>query len=314
MHDLRRLIGSPNALFTFEAAARLRNFTRAAEELGVTQAAVSAAVKALEIQVGATLFARGHRQVRLTQAGEQFYKDVSLGLGHIARSAEALGAARAGHEVAFSTSTAFASHWIIPRLPAFRAAHPGIDLRIQTSDRDTEITAERITLAVRRGPADYVPPPGFEAEVLADERLFPVCSPAYLRATGPLTSLADLAERKLIHLEELYRPRPTWREFLAHFAIPFREAGESLRLNDYGLVVQAAVGSQGIALGWAHIVAYSLRAGLLVPALPRVWATGNRFYLISRARQALAADAVLVRDWLIAEARREADIGLVEAA
>ena len=121
MRDLRRLIGSPSALFTFEASARHGSFTLAAKELGVTQAAVSFSIKKLEQNLGLTLFQRHHRRLELTDAGERLYQDVALGLGHIGRSAESLSRTATSEHVTISCSTAFASHWVLPRLPNFRA-------------------------------------------------------------------------------------------------------------------------------------------------------------------------------------------------
>jgi DNA-binding transcriptional LysR family regulator len=115
MRSLRAVLPAPSALFAFEAAARLGSFTRAASELGITQAAVSYAVKQLEARLGQPLFLRQHRRVALTEAGERFFQDVSIGLGHIRRSAETLMSRGAAGHVTLSCSTAFASWWMLPR-------------------------------------------------------------------------------------------------------------------------------------------------------------------------------------------------------
>ena len=144
MQSLRHLLPSAGSLIVFEAAGRLGSFTGAGRELGMSQAAVSYAVRGLERQLGVALFLRKHRQVRLTEAGERFFADVTLGLSHIRKSAEELRAFAGGGHVTLSASTAFASFWMMPRLQQFRDDLPGIDLRIQTSDRDIDLIAEGI--------------------------------------------------------------------------------------------------------------------------------------------------------------------------
>ena len=177
MQNLRRLLPSAGSLIVFEAAGRLASFTAAARELGMSQAAVSYAVRGLETQLGVPLFHRRHRQVRLTEAGTRFFADVSLGLSHIRKSAEDLRQLAVGSHVTLSASTAFASFWMMPRLQQFREDLPGVDLRIQTADRDLDIVAEGIPLGIRGGdPQDW---PSYEALPLAPEEIFPVAGAAY---------------------------------------------------------------------------------------------------------------------------------------
>lgn len=299
MRKLRFRIPSPAALITFEAAARHLSFTSAAEELHVSQAAVSSAIKGLEGDLGVDLFVRQHKRVVLTAAGQRFYNDVAMGLGHIARSAEAVRRSTEDKHVILSSSTAFASHWVIPRLPNLRAQHLEIDIRIQTADRDTDIGPDPLLIGVRRGLGDW---PNYRSFRFADESLIPVCSPSYLQEHGAPHDLADIARRTLIHLDEPHRSRPTWKDWFGHFGVEFEDGGEGLRLNDYSLVVQAAIGGQGIALGWAHIVDHPLRDGLLVPAHAANWATGYAFFVVGNRSVDLAWEASMVKDWILTEA------------
>ncbi|MGH6892760.1 MAG: LysR substrate-binding domain-containing protein, partial [Dongiaceae bacterium] len=194
------------------------SFTQAAVELNVSQAAASAAVKSLEHSLALQLFVRGNNRVELTEAGKRLYGDVAIGFGHIGQSLETLLSIRHDPHVTVSSSTAFGSHWVLPRLPAFRLRHPSIDLRIQTSDRDTDLNAEKIPLGIRRGTGAW---PEYESVPFAHEVLFPVCSPDYLRSADPVTRLRDLPRRTLIHLEEPYRPRPAWRDWFAHHGFSY---------------------------------------------------------------------------------------------
>ncbi|TIS14484.1 MAG: LysR family transcriptional regulator, partial [Mesorhizobium sp.] len=181
----------------------LGSFTGAAEELGLTQAAISYSVKLLEKDLSTVLFHRRHRVVELTDAGRHFYADVTSALQQIARSADTLRHTDSDR-VTVDSSTAFASHWMIPRIPAFRSRFPDIDIRLLTSDRDVEIGQDPSLIGIRRGNGEW---PDYQAARVAEEVIVPVCSPAYLRQHPRW--LEQRYEGTLIHLEEPHRPRPT---------------------------------------------------------------------------------------------------------
>lgn len=297
MRSLRDLIPSANALVVFETAGRRLSFTAAAQELGMTQAAVSYAVKGLEQHLGLPLFHRRHRAVALTEAGARLHADVTLGLGHIRRSLETLiPQARGGH-VTLSASTAFASFWMLPRLQTFRDALPGVELRLQTSFRDLDIAAEGIPLAIRGGdPADW---PGYGAGLLAAEEVWAVAAPSYLARAGTPATPAALKRHRLIHLEEPHRPAATWADWFADAG----EAGpvpEGFRFNDYALLIQAVMEGQGVALGWKHLIERLVAAGLLVRLTGHAMRTGRDFHVVWPASRPLPAAASRVRDWLLA--------------
>lgn len=298
MQNLRRLLPSAGSLIVFEAAGRLASFTAAARELGMSQAAVSYAVRGLETQLGVPLFHRRHRQVRLTEAGTRFFADVSLGLSHIRKSAEDLRQLAVGSHVTLSASTAFASFWMMPRLQQFREDLPGVDLRIQTADRDLDIVAEGIPLGIRGGdPQDW---PNYEALPLAPEEIFPVAGAAYAARFGLPRTVADLASHRLIHLEEPFREAANWEDWFRSAGLSFAVTGTGLRINDYALVIQAAMEGQGIAIGWRHLVERLLASGLLVRVTDHVMTTGKGFYVVWPKEGELSGNARRVRDWLAA--------------
>ncbi|TGQ73259.1 LysR family transcriptional regulator [Mesorhizobium sp. M00.F.Ca.ET.186.01.1.1] len=300
MRSLRHLLPSAGSLIVFEAAGRLSSFTAAGRELGMTQAAVSYAVRGLEEQLGAKLFQRRHRQVSLTEAGQRFHADVSLGLSHIRKSAEDLRLQATGGHVTLAASTAFGSFWMMPRLQQFRDELPGIDLRIQTADRDLDIIAEGIPLAVRGGePRDWA---DYHSLPLADEEIFPVAGASYVAKFGLPETVGDLAKHRLIHLEEPYREAASWEEWFQSAGANFGDAGRGLRINDYALVIQAVMEGQGIALGWRHLAERLLATGLLVPVTDHVMRTGTAFYVIWPKNRDLSDNARKVRDWLVAQA------------
>jgi DNA-binding transcriptional LysR family regulator len=296
MSHLRNQLPPLNALVVFEAAGRLASFTQAARELNMTQAAVSYAIKQLEDALGLSLFQREHQRVRLNAEGRRYHQDVTLALEHLRRSTEALTQRRRGQHVTLSCSTAFASWWMLPRLARFRAEVPGIDLRLQTTDRDLDLAAENVSLGIRRGNGRYL---GCDAVKLVDEVILPICSPAYLQRMGPVGSLADLARHRLIHLDEPFRPRPGWGDYLkatGGSAAMLLDPG--LHMNDYALVISAALEGQGIALGWRHQTDHLVARGLLVHPWERPWVTGLAFHIVWPHGAELTPEVIAVRDWL----------------
>lgn len=296
METLRQLVPSVNSLVVFEAAGRLMSFSGAARELHMTQAAVSYAIGRLEVQLGLSLFLREYRRVRLTEAGQRFHADVSMGLSHIQRSAQSLRAVAVGTHVTISASTAFAAFWMVPRLQRFREDLPDIDLRIQTADRDLDLMGEGIPLGIRGGsPEEW---PQYDYEVLAPEEIYPVCGASYLARFDRPASAADLLSHRLIHLEEPYRRAVTWSEWFASVGIERHRAPKGLQINDYVLVIQSVIEGQGIALGWRHLTEGLVGKGVLLRLTDHSLATGKNFYVIWPKDMPLSPAARSVRDWL----------------
>lgn len=294
------MLPSPGALIVFEAAGRHLSFTAAGRELGMSQAAVSYAVRGLESQLGVSLFARRHRRVALTEAGERFFADVTLGLTHIRKSAEELRALTSDAHVTLAASTAFASFWMMPRLQKLRDDLPGVDLRIQTSERDLDITAEGIPLAVRGGdPGDW---PDYGTAPLATEEIYAVAAPRYIERHGMPATLEELAGHRLIHLEEPFRPAADWRDWFSSAGLKGKALTRGLVINDYALVIQATMEGEGIALGWRHLSERLVRAGLLVRVSDHSLTTGRDFYVVWQKARDLTEPARRVRDWLVASA------------
>lgn len=299
MKSYRRLLPSANSLIAFEAAGRHENFTRAAEELGMSQAAVSYAVRSLEAQLGVALFQRIHRAVTLTEAGERFHADVSAGLARIGKSAEDLRAKGREVNVTLAASTAFASMWMLPRLARLRADLPDIDLRIQTSVRDLDLEDEGIPLGVRGGdPADW---PDHHAALLAPEIITAVASPAYIEQNGMPGDLDTLTRCRLIWLEEPVRRACNWPEWFSSAGVAYAPIGRPLAINDYVLVIQAVLAGEGVALGWRHLIDAQIESGLLVPVGGHALDTGQAFYVVWPKARDLNSHAARVRDWLLQE-------------
>lgn len=299
MRSLRHLLPSIGDLVVFEAAGRLKSFTGAGLELNLSQAAVSYSIRRLEDDLGTKLFRREHRRVELTDAGTRFLADVTLGLSHIRSSAEEIRNRNQSGHVTLAASTSFASFWMLPRLQKFREDLPSIDLRIQTADRDLSLAVEGIPLGVRGGaPDDW---PDYESRKIADEVVLPVASPKYLAENPDIQSSAEaIAKCRLIHLEEPSRPAVTWGEWLRSAGVDNPKTSGGLRINDYVLVIQAAMEGQGIALGWQHLIGPALESGLLASIDLHPMRTGKGFYVIWPKTIPLSPAAASVRDWLVA--------------
>ena len=307
MRELRRLVHSPHHLFVFEVCGRLLSFTKAAEELGVSQPAVSLAIRQLETAIGHDLFERRHRAIRLTEAGERFFNEVSASFERLLNAAREVNRGDDEGLVTLSISTAFANYWVMPRMTRLHRSHPNIDLRLQVVDKDVDLEYQNVSLGIRRGRGGW---PGYDSASIAREEIFAVASPAYLAANPRPKSVEDLLQHHFIHLEEPFRPRPKWHDWFASFGIDFVDRGEGLRLNDYALVIQAAMAGEGVAIGWRHVTDSLIKKRLLVPVLPQSWKTGEEFHLIWSDRTELSESAQQVRDWIIEEAKAAAMVRL----
>ncbi|MFK7732148.1 MAG: LysR substrate-binding domain-containing protein [Pseudomonadales bacterium] len=290
---------SMSGLKVFSCAAQRLSFTAAAEELGLSQPAVSHAVKQLEKHLGTPLFSRHHRGLQLTPAGEKFYADITIGLSHIEQSVQSLQLMAADDErVTLSISTAFATHWLLPRVAGFKVKYPHIDLRFQTTAYDIDLNQAGIGLGVRYGSGSW---PSYHSWRLFDEEVLAVCSPDYLVGNA-IVDPASLQQHALIHLDEPHRTRMDWHRWFAHLGIEAQAMNLALNLNDYAIVLQAAIEGQGIALGWHYIVERLVANGQLVPACQQTVCTEKGFYLVSPANIPLTPYTKTVRDWMLAEA------------
>lgn len=294
------------ALRAFEAVARLRGFGRAAEELGVTQSAVSQHVKSLEEWLGQRLLVRGGGRVSPTAEGSRLAGAVKQGFGLVTTVCTELRAAKgAPLSLNISCLPGFAHVWLIPRLIGFDQLHPDIPVSITSTATLANFTDDETDLAIRYGLGGYA---GLHVEKLLSETLFPVCAPSLLAQEPPLRSTEDLARHTLLvdDVIDLGGNPPTW-EFWA------RETGQSLptparvrRFGQSNMVVQAAERGLGVALGRSPLVADSLARGTLVK--PFAGETASQFaYWIVCPPEALKIPRIRdFRDWLLAEAQDSA--------
>lgn len=297
MRSVRRSLPSLGALVLFEAAARLESFTGAAGELGVTQAAVSRQVKALERDLGVALFTRGHRRVTLTPAGQVLASATAGAFGQIADALDAVRQLAAPDQVTVGVTPAFTHFWLMPRLPAFRAAHPGVKLRLVAEDADVDLRRARRDVAVRYG----LPPfeDGRSVASGADE-VFPVCSPALAgrlaeRSGGVSPNLAALP---LIESDWANPSWLTWQDWLSRVGLGGAPIACDLRFNHYADSVYAALDGAGVVLGWRRLVGDLLEQGRLVRLGDRALVPPERYHVLLPQDRDPSGPATRFADWL----------------
>lgn len=302
---MARSLPSLDLLRGFEAAARQLSFTRAAAELFLTQSAVSRQVQALEEHLGVPLFERRHREIRLTDAGQQLYRTAAEALRQLSDTADRIRAQNQARALTVSCSIGFASLWLVPRLGDFRAQHPDIEIRIDANNRLIDLDRERVELAVRYCPAQIAPA---GSQQLFGEEVMPVCSPALIDVPGkPLAEPADLRHQVLLHYQMAEKVWPTgaWPVWLETMKLHGLQAAGSVQFNQYDQLINAALEGQGVALGVSPLVRRHLRQGRLVALFEKRFASPRGYFLVTARFAALRADVQAFAAWMHASAERD---------
>jgi LysR family glycine cleavage system transcriptional activator len=292
---------STTALRAFEVAARRLNFTQTASELNLTQGAVSHQIRELETRLGVALFERRGRGLELSTAGQRYLPFAQDALDRMRAGSRALQPDQPGHALTVSLSPPFAAKWLVPRLGAFLASHPDIDLRISANMHHVTFAGDGIDMAIRHGNGDW---PDLDVTRLWTEEIFPVCSPALLANGPPLRDIADLANHVLIH----DRSRTGWTAWLDNVGADTGaiELDRGPGFNETSLAIDAAVAAQGVVLSRSALVAGDLAAGRLVQPLRETQPAPFAYWIVCPKADAEAPNIARFRDWLIEEAATDA--------
>jgi LysR family transcriptional regulator, glycine cleavage system transcriptional activator len=303
MHKTLRRLPSLDFLRGFEAAGRRLSFTLAAEELFLTQSALSRQVKALEDALGVALFERGHRTLSLTKVGAAFHRAVTENLREIAAAADALQAPHRDPGLTVSTTVSFASLWLIPRLPAFRAAHPAIDVYVSANDRMVDLAKGDVDVAIRYLAHPRAPD---NATFLFGERFMPVASPALVKRGPRLAKPEDLARHVLLHFDDPEGRTPwiNWSAWLAANGAPDLKAAGALRFSLYDQVIQAAIDGQGVALGRIPLISGVLDRRQLVAPFGKRYDAPRGYYAIPAPHANAQSEVVAFIAWLRKESAK----------
>jgi LysR family transcriptional regulator, glycine cleavage system transcriptional activator len=287
-----------NALKAFEAAARYESFTRAAEELSVTQGAVSHQVKALEEVLGLRLFQREPRRLIITETGRDYLEVVRDALDRIAVGTERLQQRQSSGVLTVSTSPNFASKWLVHRLGRFAESHPGIDLRVSATLQHIDFAREDVDVAVRHseGPAS-----GLDCIQLYTEELLPVCSPRLLEGPSGLRTPGDLVHHPLLHLDN----RQDWTKWLDAAGIKDMDMSRGPVLNQASIILDAAVDGQGVALARTGLAAHDLINGRLVRPFELSLPVTYAYWVVCPKATAQLPKIETFRNWLVAEASED---------
>ncbi|MBH0239847.1 transcriptional regulator GcvA [Methylobrevis albus] len=300
---LRRNLPPVNSLVIFEAAARHLNFTRAAGEMGLTQAAVSRQIQALEADLGTSLFVRQARGLQLTKDGERLRHAVTMGLEYIATtSADIRRRQRRPRELTVSTSVSFASYWLVARLAKFRGQHPEIDLRLLASAQVSDLTASGIDVAIRYGFGHWL---GLSSERLFGNEIWPVCAPRYLEGRPKLRNVSDLLNETLLSLGEFDDNWTTWDSWFRAHDLTNRPVGRTIAYDNYLVLLQAALRGEGIALCGQRLAEDFIVRGDLVRPIEIALSSEKAFYLVYPSTTDLSPAAEAFCAWLRDEAKAE---------
>jgi DNA-binding transcriptional LysR family regulator len=292
MPNLRRNLPSGNALFVFEAAARCGSFTRAAEELYVSQPAVSRMLARMEDHIGVLLFERTRGSVVLTESGRILYREISEGFSGIERAIREIKALSSGLEtVELSVSTAFTTHWLMPRMHRFQAEFPNVSLRFGLIPGRIRGSLGDSDLGMR---LRHHSEGGTDSVTMMRETLLPVCNPAYLARGNEPDTVIVLDDVEL-----------GWQHQFAAFSEGRRSVGSTLRFNDYGIVLQAALLGRGAALGWLNVVSHWLTQGALVPIGDELITTERSCFLVHPEHKPMRPVVARIRDWIVGESESE---------
>lgn len=286
----------------FEAAARTLSFTKAGEELFITQSAVSRQIRALEDHLGVALFERRPRALVLTEQGRALQRAAVELLERLQQVTDGLRAQQTAPQLTVTTTNGFASLWLIPRLRGFTATYPAIDVRISATYKPLDLERSLVDVAVRYCREDAAPPGAIR---LFGEELFAVCGPALLRdGPHPLRSIADLRHHALLSLEEPGENKTwlDWNTWLAAQGYPDLKPASTLHFDGYDQLIGAAISGQGVAMGIGRLVSNLLRTGQLVAPFEAATAGPHGYYILLSEATGRRPHVQAFVDWLVREA------------
>lgn len=287
-----------NALKAFESAARHLSFTKAAEELFVTQAAISHQIKALEDHLGLKLFLRKNRSLLLTEEGQGFFQDIRDIFVQLHEATEKLLARGAKGSLTVSMQPSFAIQWLVPRLNLFSELHPDIDVRIKAVDQDEGSLTDDVDVAVYYGRGYWR---NLRSDKLQPEYLLPVCSPLLLNSGKPLQEVTDLRFHNLLHDGS----RKSWKSWFSSQGFKHFNVNQGPIFSHSSMVLQAAIHGQGVALAHNVLARPDISSGRLIVPFHHVLISKDAYYLVCRDSQSELGKISAFRQWLVSMVQQE---------
>lgn len=309
MAEPGRRLPSLDLLKGFESAARHLNFTHAADELYLTQSAVSRQIQTLEEQLGVRLFVRQRRGLTLTAEGVRLREAVQSALGLVREAVESLTPRRASRGITVTSTMAFSSLWLIPRLGKFQQMHPEVDVRIAANDRVLDLDREHIDVSVRYGTAGSAPADG---RFLFQEQLVPICAPGLLERTGkPLQRPEDLRHHVLLRIEDPVNPALwlSWNAWFDAAGVRRVKPAGSIGFNYFDQLMRAALAGHGVALGRLPLIQEYLDEGSVIAPFGARVASARAYWLIIAPTARSRPEVLRFAEWLAGEAASAAGTG-----
>jgi LysR family glycine cleavage system transcriptional activator len=295
---MRRPLPPLNALRAFEATARHLSFSKAADELHVTPAALSHQIRGLEDLLALKLFHRKARSIELTAAAQLMYPGIRSGFESLRTAVDQLDRAKQDRIIVVSASPGLTAKWLVPRIYRFLERHPDVDTRISSSVAFSNFTSDGVDVGLRLSSGVH---PDLHVEKLADEYMLPLCSPRLLEGERPLQCPQDLSRFPLIQID-LPGLVPTWDDWLATVGIDGVDTTRGLRLNVADHALDAASEGAGVVLGYKLVASRDITLGrLVVPFGPELALPGRAYYFVCPKGQQSRPTVQAFRDWLFEE-------------
>ncbi len=298
----KKILPPLGTLRPFEATARRLSFSKAAEELFVTQAAISKQVRLLEEYLDMRLFLRHGRTVSLTEEGKKFQHAVTMGLAHISEITTALKNDAIVKHVSVAMRLTFATHFIAPQLTSLQKEFPALDIKIITTNRNP---CEQISFADMVIALGEISEPSLQTDFLFSEELFPICSPSYLEQNSGFTTIESLSDQTLLHLQDDYWRDLNWRPIDWHVLAEELGCKKEIResgyiFDNYTALLQSAISGAGVAIGWKHLVCQQLKMGNLIRPVKETYKINRNHYLVMpRNHNSNSPEVKRVRKWII---------------
>ncbi|MNR83183.1 Glycine cleavage system transcriptional activator [compost metagenome] len=286
-----------NSLIVFEAAARHLSFTKAADELTVTQGAISRQIRQLEEYLGKELFIRSNRNISLTPTGLQYYQTIYSSLLNVAQATAEIKKWQGEHQITVATTNAMAALWLLPKVASFQQNNEGVDLRILTTENILDLHKMDFDLALFYC---RTPPERMNVTTLFPEEVFPVCSPSYLAQFNTHSTPEEIFGKTLLYLDDSQKDWITWAEWFEAVNYPVVKPKNRVNINNYPMLLQAAINGQGVALAWGSLIDDYLQAGTLIRPVETVLRTQANFCMLEPSDRGMIPSSVKhFRNWLL---------------
>ncbi|MGA7585741.1 MAG: transcriptional regulator GcvA [Rouxiella badensis] len=287
-----------HALMCFEAVARHMSMKKAAEELSVTPGAISQQIAKLEDLMRVRLFVRGPRAIELTSQGRIYLRAIKPAFSQIAEATQRLRDEGNNNRLTISCTSSFATQWFLPRLPEFESLHPGVEVRISTTNRLVDLLSEGVDFAIRHGTDKF---PALESELLLNDNLQVVCSPGLIPANVTFSGPRDILRYTLLHDEH----RLDWRLWFRALGVDDSDANcGPVFINSNG-VIDAALAGKGIALIRGSLIEQEMAEGRLVSPISAAVTVSTGYHLVYDESALLTRLGKKFRDWIVSRAKSE---------